>query len=74
MSTGGTLTIEVAFGGGQKATVHYSIGITHDEIDLHKAMASDALSGAASDILKELGEHALNEIRQQIAYKHAKER
>lgn len=73
MGTGATLTIEVAFGGGQKATVNYSVGLTNDHIDLHQVMVADALSSAAKNIITELGEHALTEIRQQIAYRHAKE-
>lgn len=75
MRDGAYLTLEVTFGGGQPARATYGGGVLSGsgDVDLREVMARDALSGAIRNVVKELGEHELAEIRQQIAYKHSKE-
>jgi hypothetical protein len=71
----GAFHIELTFGGGQPVRAHYNFDAVTGDVDLKHLIALDAAEAGLVDLMRgtTLGEHALAELKQQIAYLHPKE-
>lgn len=63
MNEGGYLTLQVTFGGGREAEVHFSAGVMPGEIDLHRVMATSAATQEVEDIVNALDPQLMGEIK-----------